>query len=105
MLRRLVQSPVITGGVGKRALSSSSVLRNELDAYEQQIFDKLQQRLSPKELMVKDVSGGCGSMFAIQIVSDQFKGMPMVRQHRLVNDILKDDISQWHGLQLKTRAE
>lgn len=43
-------------------------------------------------------------MFAIEVESDKFKGIPMIKQHRLVNELLKDEISQWHGLQLKTKA-
>lgn len=48
--------------------------------------------------------GGCGSMFAIKIVSDAFKGIPMIKQHRLVNQVLADEIKKWHGLQLVTKA-
>jgi stress-induced morphogen len=53
---------------------------------------------------VQDVSGGCGSMYAVSVTSDRFKGLPMIKQHRLVNEILKERIAGWHGLQLKTKA-
>lgn len=43
-------------------------------------------------------------MYAIQIVSEKFNGLPMIKQHRLVNEILKEEIAKWHGLQLKTKA-
>ncbi len=43
-------------------------------------------------------------MYALDIVSDQFKGMPVIKQHRLVNKVLGEDIKKWHGVQLKTRA-
>lgn len=75
-----------------------------MDAYEQKIYSKLQDHFQPRNLQVKDVSGGCGSMFAILVESDKFKGLPMVKQHRLVNELLKDEIAGWHGLQLKTKA-
>ncbi|CAN3358957.1 bolA-like protein 3 [Diutina catenulata] len=75
-----------------------------MDSYEQKIYDMLKSHFTPQKLMVKDVSGGCGSMFAIEVESDSFKGIPMIKQHRLVNQLLKDEISQWHGLQLKTKA-
>ena len=55
-------------------------------------------------LNVKDVSGGCGSMFAINIVSEKFNGLSLIKQQRLVNEVLKDEISKWHGLQLRTKA-
>lgn len=73
-------------------------------SYERLVYDKLAAKLAPQELVVKDVSGGCGSMFAIKVVSGEFKGIPMVKQHRLVNEILADEISKWHGLQLRTQA-
>lgn len=74
------------------------------EAYERKIFDMLASKFSPETLSVKDVSGGCGSMFAISVESKAFKGLPMIKQHRLVNEVLKDEISKWHGLQLKTKA-
>lgn len=76
----------------------------DLNQQEREIFDKLNQKLNASKLTVRDVSGGCGSMYAIEIESEEFRGKGMVKQHRLVNEILKDDISQWHGLQLRTSA-
>lgn len=72
--------------------------------YETKVYNVLKQQLDPKVLDVRDVSGGCGSMFAILIESKSFKGMTMVKQHRLVNEILKDEIKKWHGLQLRTKV-
>lgn len=48
--------------------------------------------------------GGCGSMFAISVISPQFKGQSMIKQHRMVNAALADEIKKWHGLQLVTKA-
>lgn len=76
----------------------------DLDAYEQQLFTLLNKELDPEVLNVKDVSGGCGSMFAINIVSEKFNGLSLIKQQRLVNEVLKDEISKWHGLQLRTKA-
>lgn len=96
-----------------RFFTNSRIISNEstklspplgMDDYELKIFEILNEKLSPKLLTVKDVSGGCGSMFAINIQSTKFKGNTMIKQHRLVNEILKDEISKWHGLQLKTKA-
>lgn len=75
-----------------------------MEPYEQKIFDILNSHFAPKNLDVRDVSGGCGSMFAITVESAKFKGIPMVKQHRLVNEVLKDEISKWHGLQLRTKG-
>lgn len=72
--------------------------------YENKIYKLLEKEFEPKNLEVRDVSGGCGSMFAILVESDKFKGVPMVKQHRLVNEALKDEIAKWHGLQLRTKS-
>ncbi|THW48671.1 bola-like protein [Aureobasidium pullulans] len=75
-----------------------------LDEKELHIFQKLNAELEPTKLEVQDVSGGCGSMYALDIVSSKFKGLSVIKQHRLVNAVLKDEIKGWHGVQLKTKA-
>jgi stress-induced morphogen len=47
------------------------------------------------------LQGGCGSFYAISITSAAFKGLPIVKQHRLVNDALKAEIEGIHGLQVR----
>lgn len=75
-----------------------------LNPKEREIFNTLKESLRPTKLEVQDISGGCGSMYALDVVSEQFKGLPIIKQHRLVNKILGDEIKQWHGVQLKTKA-
>lgn len=55
-------------------------------------------------LQVQDISGGCGSMYALEIESAKFKGLPVIKQHKLVNAILAEEIKSWHGVQLRTKA-
>jgi BolA-like protein 3 len=43
-------------------------------------------------------------MYAVNVTSERFKGLPMIKQHRLVNEILGEQIKEWHGLQLRTKA-
>lgn len=50
------------------------------------------------DVQVTDISGGCGSMFRIQVVSSLFEGQGKVAQHRLVNEVLKKEIGEMHGL-------
>lgn len=45
--------------------------------------------------------GGCGSFYAISITSDAFKDLSTVKQHRLVNEVLKKEIEGIHGLQVR----
>ncbi|XP_016339491.1 bolA-like protein 3 [Sinocyclocheilus anshuiensis] len=49
-------------------------------------------------LKVVDISGGCGAMYEIHIESDEFRGKRTVQQHQLVNQALKDEIKDMHGL-------
>ncbi|OLN81431.1 Altered inheritance of mitochondria protein 1 [Colletotrichum chlorophyti] len=77
---------------------------DHLDAAESTIWDKLVAEFAPSELIVQDVSGGCGSMYAIDITSAKFKGANMLKQQRMVNAVLGDMMKQWHGVQLRTKA-
>ncbi|KIJ70429.1 hypothetical protein HYDPIDRAFT_77657 [Hydnomerulius pinastri MD-312] len=97
--RRLVASR--SGPLGLRALSTPP--SQSTDA-EQVIISKLTERFSPSELAVQDVSGGCGSFFAIKIASEAFKGLSTIKQHRLVTEVLKKEIEGIHGLQVRTRS-
>lgn len=74
-------------------------------ASQKQIEDKLKEKLKPSFLNVQDISGGCGQSFKIQIKSEEFKGKTIILQHRLVNEILKDELKEIHALQLKTEIE
>jgi len=76
-----------------------------MDDGERTIHGKLAARFAPSQLLVQDVSGGCGTFYAITIASTAFKGLPVVKQHRLVTAELKTEIEGIHGLQIKTIAE
>lgn len=90
-----------------------------LDEGEQNIHKKLNDTFDPVELAVQDVSGaslvscrcshvqsrsagGCGTFYAISIASEAFRGLPTVKQHRLVNEVLKKEIEGIHGLQVRS---
>jgi len=75
---------------------------SHLNEKEQGIWTLLQKALEPTKLEVQDISGGCGSMYGIEIVSERFRGLNMLKQQRLVNAVLKEEIGGWHGVQLKT---
>ncbi|KAI1419810.1 bola-like protein [Xylaria sp. FL1777] len=75
-----------------------------LDDAESAIWDKLMAKFSPTELMVQDISGGCGSMYGIEIASEKFRGVSMLKQQRMVNAVLGDEMKSWHGIQLRTKT-
>ena len=41
-------------------------------------------------------------MYTVEIESGAFKGLSMMKQHRLVQDLLKEDIAKMHGIQIRT---
>lgn len=75
-----------------------------LDRSESEIWDKLTAEFSPTELMVQDISGGCGSMYGIEITSEKFRGANMLKQQRMVNAVLGEQMKGWHGVQLRTKV-
>ncbi|KAI8791085.1 bolA-like protein 3 [Biomphalaria glabrata] len=84
---------------------SSTTESSSLTPGESAIKCKLQKAFpSATEIQVSDVSGGCGAMYQIAIESPDFKGLPKIQQHRLVNQALAEEIKSMHGLQLTTKA-
>lgn len=75
-----------------------------LNNAESAIWDKLAAEFSPTELMVQDISGGCGSMYGIEITSEKFRGAGMLKQQRMVNAVLSEEMKNWHGVQLRTKT-
>lgn len=46
-------------------------------------------------------------MYGIEVVSEKFRGLNMLKQQRMVNAALKElmDREGWHGVQIRTRVE
>jgi stress-induced morphogen len=109
----LSQTP-ITSTTSRRLISTSiprfSAAAEEepdlpsMSPAENEIADILKEKLSPTELLVQDVSGGCGSMYAIDITSPAFKGQTILKQQRMVNAALGDLVKGWHGVQIRTKV-
>ena len=68
----------------------------------EEVERKIKEQMKIESLEVKDISGGCGDSFLIRVKSPEFNGKTMIAQHRLVNDILKEELKGIHALQLKT---
>lgn len=116
LVRHSLRSPTSLRTVlSARAYSAQPA---QLDKGEQAIYDKLYTKFTPSDLKVQDVSGmllpaklcfgagvtlpagGCGTFYAITIASDAFQGLSIVKQHRLVNETIKQEIEGIHGLQV-----
>uniref|UniRef100_A0A915MET7 AP-1 complex subunit gamma n=1 Tax=Meloidogyne javanica TaxID=6303 RepID=A0A915MET7_MELJA len=53
---------------------------------------------------VNTINGGCGAMFRVRVESAQFEGMPKVKQHKLINEVLKKEIKEMHGIVIETKT-
>ncbi|KAJ8583432.1 bola-like protein [Rhizopogon salebrosus TDB-379] len=53
-------------------------------------------------LEIEDQSSGCGSSYAILLVSEVFQGKNTLARHRLINQALKQEISQLHAFSQKS---
>ncbi|RMZ67873.1 Altered inheritance of mitochondria 1 [Pyrenophora seminiperda CCB06] len=111
------QLPVLQPSLSKQSQSSIHCMRpysqsanptpqapDYLNEAELHVFNKIQAELEPVKLEVQDISGGCGSMYAIEVESPKFKGLTVIKQHKMVNEVLKEEIKGWHGVQLRTKA-
>jgi len=72
--------------------------------------DPLQQLLQEAfpeatELSVEDRTGG-GDHFQVVVASPRFDGLPLLEQHRLVNDALSEPLRDGtiHELRIKTKG-
>ena len=63
---------------------------------------KLRDELDAVAVTVEDVSGGCGAMYKAYVESPRFVGLNTVKQHKLVQGVLKAEIAEMHGFTLKT---
>ena len=59
-------------------------------------------RASRPEFRACAPQGGCGAMYKCYIESPRFAGLNTIKQHKLVQGVLKDEIADMHGFQLKT---
>ena len=57
------------------------------------------------ELVVEDRTGG-GDHFQVAVTSARFNGLPLLEQHRLVNEALADPLRDGtiHELRIRTRG-
>jgi len=78
---------------------------SHLDPAELEIHSLLTSALQPTKIKVEDVSGGCGTMYSIEVYSEKFKGMNVLKQQRFVNSILGERVKGWHGVMIKTGVE
>lgn len=91
-----------TTGCSAVQTSASFATVNATTEGEKKIARLLTEKLNPTHVEVRDVSGGCGSMYEIAIDSEQFAGKRLVQQHRMVTEALGPVMKTLHGLTIKT---
>ncbi|WVQ71961.1 hypothetical protein IAR50_001503 [Cryptococcus sp. DSM 104548] len=69
---------------------------------ERAMEQKLRENLEIHYLEFVDTSGNCGMSYAVTIVSPGFAKKITLQRHKLVNQILKDEIAQLHAFSQKT---
>ncbi|EGD77939.1 hypothetical protein PTSG_09574 [Salpingoeca rosetta] len=88
--------------VWTRQLQVGRVLREtQLEAT---MASKLKKEFNTDHVQVVDQSGGCGSAFRVSVESEAFRGLPTIKQHRLVQSALKEEVAGMHSIQVFTRA-
>ncbi|XP_048776634.1 bolA-like protein 3 [Ostrea edulis] len=75
----------------------------ELTEGEKKIISVLQSKFpSATKIEAQDISGGCGAMYTVFVEADEFRGQRSIKQHRMVNEALKEEIKDMHGLRITT---
>jgi stress-induced morphogen len=70
---------------------------------EKLIMKLLRERFpNAKEVEASDISGGCGSMYAVYVETEEFKNTRKIKQHKMVQDALKEEIKNMHGIRVQT---
>ncbi|KAJ2162695.1 hypothetical protein GGF46_000420 [Coemansia sp. RSA 552] len=103
LLRHLFRTPGSTLGRATAAARTTRRLvatKPSLTEGEQHIYDKLHQALNPTKLSVADTSGGCGSMYVVDIQAECFRGLSRVKQTQKVNGLLKEELKNMHGMRV-----
>nr|XP_034830203.1 DNA-binding transcriptional regulator BolA isoform X1 [Maniola hyperantus] len=75
------------------------------------IRNKLQHALQAKHMEVinesymHNVPKGAETHFKVVVVSDQFDGLPLIKRHRMVNDVLKEELQNGvHALSIVAKT-
>ncbi|KAL3859789.1 hypothetical protein ACJMK2_009983 [Sinanodonta woodiana] len=72
---------------------------------ERKIADILRQKFpGAKNVEVSDISGGCGAMYEVLVEAEEFRGKRTVLQHKMINEVLKEEIKEMHGLRINTKV-
>ncbi|XP_017774287.1 PREDICTED: bolA-like protein DDB_G0274169 [Nicrophorus vespilloides] len=94
-----------------RNIFKSSITSNMSNPIEQSIRNKLSKQLTIEHLEVinesymHNVPKGAETHFKVVVVSNQFNEVPLIKRHRLVNEILKEELQNGvHALSISAKT-
>ncbi|KAJ6653362.1 hypothetical protein lerEdw1_009263 [Lerista edwardsae] len=65
--------------------------------------ERLLQGLEAEHVEVEDTTPGrCATSFKVLVVSPRFRGKPLLQRHRLVNELLADELKLIHAFEQRT---
>ena len=69
---------------------------------EHPVATALKAGLDASRIEVQAEGSGCGQKLQILVVAKDFEGLTMIKQHRLVNTVAKDELAKVHAFNVKT---
>ena len=72
------------------------------DHDEHPVATALKAGLDASRVEVTAEGSGCGQKLQILVVAKDFEGLTMIKQHRLVNTVAKDELAKVHAFNVKT---
>ena len=72
------------------------------DHDEHPVATALKAGLDASRVEVQAEGSGCGQKLQILVVAKDFEGLTMIKQHRLVNTVAKDELAKVHAFNVKT---
>ena len=69
---------------------------------EHPVATALKAGLDASRVEVQAEGSGCGQKLQILVVAKDFEGLTMIKQHRLVNTVAKDELAKVHAFNVKT---
>jgi stress-induced morphogen len=72
---------------------------------ESKLKDILQTNFPGDKIIIKDYVGD-QDHYSIEIISESFRGLPLIKQHKLVKNALSEVLQkELHAVTIKTRVE
>ncbi|XP_055509032.1 bolA-like protein 2 [Leucoraja erinacea] len=67
------------------------------------VRDKLLKELKAEHVEVEDITAQkCSTSFKVLVVAEVFGSKALLQRHRMVNEVLKEEMKSIHALELKT---